>query len=156
MLDRVHKISEIIGAIALVASLIFVGIQINQNTRAVRAQEDSFNWLPWLNVSEMVVSSSDFADILHRGQLGGHASLSEGEKIRFDAYISATFIMIEQNFRAWTLNPDLMTEATTRGHVDSLIQQSEGVDNQGSREWWAKDSKNGFRFEPAFLAWAEP
>ena len=37
MLDQIHKISEIVGAVALVASLIFVGVQINQNTESTRA-----------------------------------------------------------------------------------------------------------------------
>jgi hypothetical protein len=37
MLDRIHKISEIVAAAAIVGSLIFVGIQMNQNTSALRA-----------------------------------------------------------------------------------------------------------------------
>lgn len=35
MLDRIHKISEIIAAFAIVGSLIFVGIQVDQNTQAI-------------------------------------------------------------------------------------------------------------------------
>ena len=36
MLDRIHKISEIVAAFAIVASLIFVGVQVSQITGALK------------------------------------------------------------------------------------------------------------------------
>lgn len=36
MLGRVHKIADIVAAFAVVGSLIFVGIQLQQSTKAMR------------------------------------------------------------------------------------------------------------------------
>jgi len=37
MLDRIHKISEIVAAFAIVGSLVFVGVQLRQNTLSMNA-----------------------------------------------------------------------------------------------------------------------
>jgi hypothetical protein len=60
MLDRVYKIAEILAAVAIVFSLVFVGLQIKQNTQAIASQEDSSVWLPCLDLFQMTVSSSEF------------------------------------------------------------------------------------------------
>ena len=47
MLDRIHKIAEIVAAFAIVGSLLFVGIQMQQNTEALETgleQNASHRW----------------------------------------------------------------------------------------------------------------
>jgi hypothetical protein len=47
MLDRIHKIAEIVAAFAIVGSLLFVGIQMQQNTHALETgleQNASHRW----------------------------------------------------------------------------------------------------------------
>ncbi|HIF10214.1 MAG TPA: hypothetical protein EYQ81_10505 [Sneathiellales bacterium] len=68
MLERIHKIAEVLAAVAIAFSLVFVGLQIKQNTRAIASQEDSSVWLPWLDLFQMTVSSSEFTYILVRGR----------------------------------------------------------------------------------------
>ncbi len=46
-MDRVHKISEIIASFAIVASLLFVGLQVSQNTDALKdnaVQTSAASW----------------------------------------------------------------------------------------------------------------
>jgi hypothetical protein len=55
MLDRVHKIADIVAAFAIVASLIFVAIQIRSNTRALQASASSEAAHSWANTNEAIV-----------------------------------------------------------------------------------------------------
>lgn len=150
MLDRVHKISEIVASFAIVASLIFVGLQVNQNTRAIGDQEDNSNWTPWLTVLQMPVVSPDFADILVRGQTGGLEALNAVESTRFHYYFIAHFLVYEQNFRAGKRNPYVNNPATARASIDDFLNLNNDFPAKGSREVWAQ-SRN--YFQPDFVAW---
>lgn len=152
MLDQIHIISEIVAAFAIVGSLIFVGLQLNQNTQAISSQEDSSAYMPWLSLSQMIVPSSDFADILVRGQSGGPGALSESENVRFDEYFLARFVLYEQNFRVWKRDPTLFAISYLRQSVDDAVKVDDSLTNRGSREWWVK-GKN--YFQPDFVAWAD-
>lgn len=152
MLDKIHNIAEIIAAFAIVGSLIFVGVQIDQNTQAIEAQEDAAAYMPWLSLSQMMVPSSDFADIYVRGQSGGFDVLSEGEKVRFDHYFVARFVVYEQNYRAWKRDPSLFSIAYLRVNVDEAIKVEGAHTNKGSREWWTYGKTY---FQPDFVTWAD-
>jgi hypothetical protein len=47
MLDRVHKIAEIVASVAIVGSLIFVGFQLRQNTAALSVTAIQSNTEAW-------------------------------------------------------------------------------------------------------------
>lgn len=108
--------------------------------------------MPWISLPQLVVPSSDFADILVRGQAGGHDALSEGEKIRFDKYFTAHFVVYEQNFRALRRNSAMGAASTLRLSVDKAIKVRKGLANQGSREWWVKSKPY---YQPEFVAWVD-
>ena len=65
MLDRFHKISEIIAAFALVASLLFVGVQISQNTDATRISNAQAGFQTWSNQGMAAATDEDLSRILH-------------------------------------------------------------------------------------------
>jgi hypothetical protein len=58
MLDRVHKISEIVAAFAIVGSLVFVGIQLQQNTSAIDAERKQSAMNAW-NATTLAVATSE-------------------------------------------------------------------------------------------------
>lgn len=71
--SRIRNAIEIIGAAAVIASLVFVGIQIRQNSAATRAaatQELGRAWIDWnvatatREIQEALVSVSQFSDPL--------------------------------------------------------------------------------------------
>lgn len=151
MLDRVHKISEIVASAAIIASLIFVGVQVNQNTRTIDAQVDNSVWLPWVTVQQMIGSSPDLADIYVRAQADGLAALSAAEILRFDQYMMAVFTVTEPNYRAMKRNPDLVAREVVREVVITTIAPFNEVANVGGREWWARVGA-GHYFHLPFVA----
>jgi hypothetical protein len=152
MLEKIHKVSEIVAAFAIVGSLIFVGLQLGQNTQAVEAQEDDSAYASWFTLNQMVVSTPDFADILVRGQSGGLEVLSQAENIRFSQYHYGFFTAWEQNYRTWIRDPEIWDVLWLRAMIDEAIKIDEGVNNKGSRELWAQ-SKNFYTRE--FVAWVD-
>jgi hypothetical protein len=65
-------VSEIIGTLAVVISLLFVGFNINKNTRVMHAANDNLLYEMQDAILNSVVESSDFASIYQR-------HLNEGE-----------------------------------------------------------------------------
>ena len=58
MLDRFHKLSEIVAAFAIVGSLIFVGLQMQQNTDAMRVSFIQSSMESW-NLHSMTMASDE-------------------------------------------------------------------------------------------------
>lgn len=93
-LSDLASIGNFISGVAVLASLIFVGYQLRQNTQAVRAgasQAHSFNWQ---QITMPVIESVDFARIWRLG-LDDIECLTEDEKVRFYAFAGATLRFFE-------------------------------------------------------------
>jgi hypothetical protein len=97
--DRAN-LGQVIGAIAVVISLIYVAFQIRQNTNAVRsatAQTVHEHFAKWYH---LVAADDKLAQIVPKG-LRDYASLSEKERLRLVATFMA-FLSYSQNaFLKW-------------------------------------------------------
>ena len=83
-LEQASSLAQIISALAVFASLIFVGLQIRQNTDAVRAAS----------------SQGDFAQIWWKG-VENLEDLHEGEIVRFLSFNSSIFRFFESSRVQW-------------------------------------------------------
>jgi hypothetical protein len=99
-LNDLANLGQVIGAIAVVISLIYVALQIRQNTNAVRsatAQTVHEHFSNWYN---LVAADAELARIAANG-LRDYSSLSEQERVRFVATFMS-FISYSQNaFLKW-------------------------------------------------------
>lgn len=99
-LDQVASLSQIIGAVGVIASLIFVGLQIMDNSRAVRsatAQAVHDNYAGWYidlsgNESALATSAKGFVDL---------NSLSPAEKAQFVCTMMAFLSHSQNAFHQW-------------------------------------------------------
>ncbi|MCA9739512.1 MAG: hypothetical protein R3E98_08210 [Gemmatimonadota bacterium] len=90
-LNALGNLGEFIGAIGVIVSLIYVSVQLKQNTKAVRAssyQEISHNSLELLS---LIISDPDMADIWGRGLDHGAEALDPVEHFRWHSMLLATF-----------------------------------------------------------------
>ena len=99
-LNDLANIGQVIGALAVVISLIYVAFQIRQNTNAVRtatAQAVHEHFAKWY---QLVAADAELSKIVATG-LRDYGSLSEQERVRFIAtYMS--FLSYSQNaFLKW-------------------------------------------------------
>ena len=99
-LDDLANIGQLIGAIAVVISLIYVAWQIRQNTNAVRSATAQSVHEHFANWYHLVAADDELAKIVANG-LRDYASLSEHQRVRFIAAFMA-FLSYSQNaFLKW-------------------------------------------------------
>ena len=84
------NLGEFIGALGVVASLVYVARQMTQNTRSVRAA--SFNSMVQnsIRLLEHAFRDSEFAAFLHKAESDPDA-LTPAERVRWDAYMTAVY-----------------------------------------------------------------
>ena len=88
--DAITAIGEILAAIAVVVTLIYLSKQIRQNSQAVQIsalRDATEQWNRW---SEVLATSSELADKVVRGN-NSYRQLPEVDAIRYGAYVQMFF-----------------------------------------------------------------
>ncbi len=121
-LEDLGNLGDFIGGIAVIATLIYVAVQIRQNTRQLRQSARDSRSAAFhaaasstANAVARIADSDEMARIFDSG-LGGHA-LSGSEESRFDALLSLFFNAYEQLYylqREAVVEPELWE---ARSHV---------------------------------------
>ena len=135
-------IGELVGGIAVIASLIFVGLQIRQNTRTTRssAQLDSARF--WSEQNIRAALSSDIARIVEVG-LTDESSLTEDEQRRLMFWISHHFFMVEALFHQWRSGE--LPEHSWLPHKHTIAGL---VVTPAGQTWWRLVGGNGLLSAP--------
>ena len=129
--DAIGATGEVLGSIAVVITLVYLAVQIRQNTQSNRtaaiqtmAGQDS----TWLST---IAQDSELADIVSRGWRD-FSALSEVERARFLAIMSQLCRQYDSQLHLWRDGaiPDPLWAASERTLVLCLSQP-------GAREWWA-------------------
>jgi hypothetical protein len=139
-------VAEIVGGVAIIASLIFVGLQVKENTRVVIMTSDRAIDQQNVALNISVVESSDFADILVRGE-SDRSSLNPAERARFDNYCFARLGAYENvvgNF-----SEGLITDEEYEVWANHF---EERFDKPGYKQFWV-DHRNGYF--AMFRSWAD-
>ena len=90
MLQDLGNIGEFVGALGVVVSLVYLARQLIHNTASVRAQSYNSMVENSIRLLEHAFRDSEFADFLARAERDPD-SLSEAERVRWDAYMTAVF-----------------------------------------------------------------
>ena len=93
-LSDLAAVGSFVNGVAVLASLIFVGFQLRQNTQAVRAAASQAHSQNWQQITMSVVECADFAHIWRRG-------LTDDERVRFYAFAGATLRFFEGARLQW-------------------------------------------------------
>jgi hypothetical protein len=91
--DAVGAISEIVGVVAIIASLIYVAVQIRQNTDIARATIVHETSVSFSRFHELLSADAELTDIYLRGVKG--EDLTEIETRRFNSLIEITMAYLE-------------------------------------------------------------
>lgn len=99
-LEQASALAQIISALAVIASLIFVGMQVRQNTKAVRAASSQAHSTMYHSLTDDLVSNADFASVW-RNALEDLNAVNEDELVRFFSFASASFRFFESSRVQW-------------------------------------------------------
>jgi len=139
--DAVGAIGEVVGAIAVVITLIYLAVQIKQNRQDVQTSNfhrvaDSFNEL-----NRQIAGDAELARILNEG-FANYNELSDVEKTQF----GMIFLTCARVY-------DSLYHQIRRGTGDKELWESElgtlrwFCSMPGYRNWWLD---NNFRFSKSF------
>ncbi len=144
--DALAAISETIGAIAVIATLAYLAVQIRQNTRATQtashhAVTDSLN-----QGNLAVAQDAELAQIWVTGRTD-RSCLTEAERERFDFLLLAYFHVFDSLF---------YSAKNGTGERNLLQAEEKGFSHlmnaQGVYDWWAD---NPYAFSPEFRSYME-
>jgi hypothetical protein len=145
-LVEISEISQTFGSAAIVGSLIFVGVQIRQQTKATQAASHhavskALNQLNLLWARNSEVSRIWLSGMHDRG------ALTPEERWRFDSTLRAYLHVCETMYtQAYLGAGDMGIVAAEENGIKSVFSSA------GVREWWAE---NPFGFSTEFRNYIE-
>ena len=143
--EAIGAISEIVGALAVVVTLLYVARQIQQNSQSLQLaalRDTTSQWNLW---SETIASSPDLAEIVVRGNRS-YKQLPEEHALRYGAYLQMFFDGAE-SYR------EMVTDLMVQKDIDVLIAiVSRRLQHRGFVEWW---NENKSDYDAEFQDWIE-
>jgi len=149
MLEELGNLGDFIGGIAVLVTLVYLAIQIRQNTAQVKigseiARTDTYarSVESFSNFRGLLISDSEMADIYLRGcrDIG---SLNRVEGLRFYLILQETFHTIQAALANTSATGTQVENPAHFFNLDWLLKQP------GIQEWWASEQS---RYEEEFVA----
>ena len=145
-LEQASLVAEIVSALAIIASLIFVGFQLRQATRAMRNSSSQAHSAIYSQVIAPIIDNGEFAAIWRRG-LADPTTLSDDEWVRVVACASSQFRFFESSRVQW------LTGQLDEEHWQNIEAQVRSFLSQpGIQAWW---KVRRHWHSQAFRAWIE-
>lgn len=145
-LERWGLISQIVGSIAILVTLLVLVVELRANTEAVRATTAQSITNASRDFLLTVALDEEFSRIRHLGQTD-RSALTDAERQRFFVFSRGNWLYFQNVWIQWTL-----------GVVDDRIWQTfvrifcGSLDQPGTREEWAGHVD---ALDPEFVAFVE-
>jgi hypothetical protein len=140
LLDTLGNIGEFVGGIAVLATLVYLALQIRENTRALRvtSHQEAGRLAAGLNYA--IANHPDFAELLVRS-LESPESLSPAERLRLEAWADNCLGTYEAIF--WQRDHGFVDSAMWHAWEHGLLSNMTPF----LRGFWAANKK---RYHPSF------
>ena len=140
-LEQLYYLGELVGVVAIIGSLLFVGVQMRQSTLATRAASHHAITDTMVQANLAVAQNSELAGIWSSG-MKDRGSLNEQQRWQLDMQLLCYFHIFDTMFY----------QARVGAGDEGLLQsEAEGLafllSQPGVREWW---NENPFGFSPEF------
>ena len=139
--DAIGAIAEAVGAIAVVASLLYLAVQIRASTRASAVESKLQTTRLLTDVLDSVITAPQLNDLYQRG-LADLESLSKEEYFQFSNMALKMFWFFSAahfQYRMGTLDDSGWCEVTAAMHY--------WLRGPGTRAWWVKFGRASFGSE---------
>ena len=143
-LEQLFFVSQIVAAVAVVVSLVFVGREIRANTQAVRRGEHNSTMEQWTVIRMAMAKDRDIAELM--AGLDQSRSLDQTDQLRLEQMLAeiawAAFHIWDRTQRG--IFPKGTFESTGGALLGAVIATKRGG------AWWR--GARQFTFLPAFVA----
>src|ERR1043166_4443246 len=143
--EQISYLAQIVASIGVIVSLIFVGLQIKQNTRALQRDEHNSTMEQWTVIRQAIAQNRDIAELMTAG-LQGERALDAADQLRLEQMLQenawAAFHIWDRTQRG--IFPKGTFEATAGALLGILLR------TPGGESWWRKAKHIGFA--PGFVS----
>src|SRR6478672_536183 len=137
--EQISYLAQIVASVAVVVSLIFVGLQIKQNTGVLQRGEHNSTMAQWTVVRMAIAKHRDIAELMTSG-LHGESVLDAADQLRLEQMLQeqgwAAFHIWDRTQRG--IFPKGTFEATGGALLDGLLR------TPGGGTWWRGAKHIGF------------
>jgi hypothetical protein len=137
--EQLSYLAQIIASVAVVASLIFVALQIKQNTGALQRNEHNSTMAQWTVIRMAIAQNRDIAELMTAG-LRGERALDAADQLRLEQmlaeYAWAAFHIWDRTQRG--VFPKGTFEATGGALLCDVLTTARGG------AWWRSAKHTGF------------
>ncbi len=132
--DALGAIGEIVGALGVLVTLVFLAIQVKANTNSVSAQSELEMSLRMADWHGRVSQNPQLGPIVDKG-ISSPLSLCDEDKYLFLWFIAEYYLICEGCFSLYLKKT--LSESSWRSKRDSLIAF---LGNPIIKQWWEKNS----------------
>jgi hypothetical protein len=142
--EQISYLAQILASVGVVVSLIFVGLQIRQNTAAIQRSEHNSTMEQWTVIRMAIAKNRDIAELMTAG-LHDERPLDAADQLRLEQMLQenawAAFHIWDRTQRG--IFPKGTFEATGGALLDTLLR------TPGGESWWRRAKHIGFH--PGFV-----
>jgi hypothetical protein len=143
--EKLSYLAQMVASVGVIVSLIFVGLQIRQNTGALQRNEHNSTMAQWTVIRMAIAKHRDIAELMTAG-LHGEGALDAADQLRLEQMLQenvwASFHIWERTQRG--IFPKGTFELTAGPLLSGLLRTERG------EAWWR--SAKGSGFIPGFVA----
>ena len=143
--EQISYLAQIVASVGVIVSLIFVGLQIRQNTGALQRNEHNSTMAQWTVIRMAIAKHRDIAELMTAG-LHGEGALDAADQLRLEQMLQenawASFHIWERTQRG--IFPKGTFELTAGPLMSGLLRTERG------EAWWRSAKHVGFI--PGFVA----
>ena len=142
--EAIGAIAELLGAIGVISTLIYLASQIRQNTKALYRNEMNIAMEQWSSFRKLMLSNPTFGDVMSRGGRD-LTSLSREERTIYDHLLSELMHIFRHSYHRSKEEVVGMEEweQASKPHLKVIMK------NAGFKEWW---NQNKSTFPVDFVA----
>ena len=138
-LEQAYYIAQMVAAVILVLSVVYLALQVHQNTHAIRLSNFQAVSASWANIMGTLTNNEEVANIYRRGMVT-FDTLNEIEQFRFRSLGMQILRTFNENFEQQHEGAVRRArwEGSQRAHLD--IMQTPGMQTVwSSRKHWFPD-----------------
>ena len=143
--EQLSYLAQMVASVGVIVSLIFVGLQIRQNTGALQRNEHNSTMAQWTVIRMAIAKNRDIAELMTAG-LHGEGALDPADQLRLEQMLSenvwASFHIWERTQRG--IFPKGTFELTAGPLMSDLLKTVRGG------AWWRNAKHTAFI--PGFVA----
>src|SRR5947208_7336432 len=88
--EQISYLAQIVASVGVVVSLIFVGLQIRQNTGALQRNEHNSTMAQWTVIRMAIAKHRDIAELMTAG-LHGESAIDAADQLRLEQMLGEYF-----------------------------------------------------------------